>query len=314
MATESNMDENSQRRLDGSWSYGRFYAPERPRRYLYPIDETALDGMDLFHKFFLEVKLGALFGSPLELGGTQPLRIIDLGTGTGIWAFDVSEVAEKTDSPVEITAVDMNMIQPSRIPSDVTVLRLDIEHPSWAPLQRDCNLIHMRQLNGSVRPIHWLAIYRNALQHLKPGGFIEHAEMDWATRWAGPAPKDSALEKWSQAFRRGMFTLGRNVDVDGLQVRTTLASAGFSGIRETTTRCFLSTHFSSPKIKVEKWFNAALRRNLHGMSLVPLIEGLGYTQEEVDKLCDQVKEEIVHCKTSVHFVLFTWTAYKPHAA
>lgn len=51
--------------------------------------------MDLFHKFFLEVKLGALFGSPLELGGTQPLRIVDLGTGTGIWAFDVSEVADK---------------------------------------------------------------------------------------------------------------------------------------------------------------------------------------------------------------------------
>lgn len=45
--------------------------------------------LDIFHKFFLVARGDVLFSSPLDL--TEPLRVLDLGTGTGIWPIMLSE-------------------------------------------------------------------------------------------------------------------------------------------------------------------------------------------------------------------------------
>lgn len=45
--------------------------------------------MDLFHNFFLLARRNALYLPNLTT--KRPLRILDLGTGTGIWAIDVAE-------------------------------------------------------------------------------------------------------------------------------------------------------------------------------------------------------------------------------
>jgi methylase of polypeptide subunit release factors len=43
----------------------------------------------MFHKVFLVARNDELFAAGLDT--TKPLRILDLGTGTGIWAIDMSE-------------------------------------------------------------------------------------------------------------------------------------------------------------------------------------------------------------------------------
>lgn len=43
---------------------------------------------DIFHKFFLLARKNQTFSYPLQ--GQNP-RILDLGTGTGIWAINVAE-------------------------------------------------------------------------------------------------------------------------------------------------------------------------------------------------------------------------------
>ncbi|KAG5983511.1 hypothetical protein E4U55_007977 [Claviceps digitariae] len=298
------MEQNTERQLEGVWNYGRYYSPLIPRKYLWPIDEWALDGMDIFHKFYLQ-KLGKLFRSPLKWSADRTCRVLDLGTGTGIWSFDVAEFAYKEGYAVKVMAIDINMIQPSRIPREVTILQQDLEQPSWGPSVLDnCDLVHLRHLNGSIRPETWGSIYRNAFLHLSPGrGFIEHVEIDWVARWCEEVPQNSPIQRWCQLFRTGVANLGRSVEVDGPQVRNMLAGAGFVRIREVTTRCFLSLSLSRDAKKCEKWLNGALQRNIKGWSMVPLIEGLGYTREQVDELCEEVIDDIIRCETSLHFVL-----------
>jgi hypothetical protein len=50
------------------------------------------------------------------------------------------------------------------IPRGVTTKQFDIEEPSWDPLLRDCELIHMRLLYGSIRDDKWPHVYRKAFE------------------------------------------------------------------------------------------------------------------------------------------------------
>lgn len=45
--------------------------------------------MDIFHTLFLRARQDRLHVAPIMQ--TEDMRILDLGTGTGIWAIDMAE-------------------------------------------------------------------------------------------------------------------------------------------------------------------------------------------------------------------------------
>ena len=49
------------------------------------------DRMDIYHKIFLEARNNELHKAPLTPNDDDGFRIMDLGTGTGIWAIDMAE-------------------------------------------------------------------------------------------------------------------------------------------------------------------------------------------------------------------------------
>ena len=53
-----------------------------------PNDEKEQDRLDLFHHLFLSLLGGRLWTAPLD----NPHRVLDVGTGTGIWAIDFAEL------------------------------------------------------------------------------------------------------------------------------------------------------------------------------------------------------------------------------
>ena len=91
---------------------GRMYGGFRKGKYMFPNDEVIwgrlelrcgrsgltwdsaqaeMDRMDIYHKFFLVARREALHSTPFIPNYDNVPRILDLGTGTGIWAIDMAE-------------------------------------------------------------------------------------------------------------------------------------------------------------------------------------------------------------------------------
>ena len=52
-----------------------------------PNDETEQSRLDLYHHVFGLLLGGKLYTAPLD----HPQRVLDVGTGTGLWAIDFAE-------------------------------------------------------------------------------------------------------------------------------------------------------------------------------------------------------------------------------
>jgi len=78
--------------------------------------------------------------------GTNPQKVLDLGTGTGIWAIDFADMYPSA----EVIGVDLSPIQPRWVPPNLKFEVDDVEKEwLWAPDSFD--FIHSRAMIGSIR-------------------------------------------------------------------------------------------------------------------------------------------------------------------
>jgi len=52
-----------------------------------PVDETEQKRLDIHHEIMIELLGGELYKAPLK----NPQHILDVGTGTGIWAMEMAD-------------------------------------------------------------------------------------------------------------------------------------------------------------------------------------------------------------------------------
>ena len=69
---------------DYAFEHGRRYHKFREGRYQFPNDESEQDREDMKHAMIVNLCGGKLHYAPL----VHPQNILDVGTGTGIWAID----------------------------------------------------------------------------------------------------------------------------------------------------------------------------------------------------------------------------------
>lgn len=208
---------------DYAYENGRRYHSYREGHYVLPNDEQEQDRQDLLHHVRNLVLNGALFRAPLD---KSVQRVLDIGTGTGIWAIDFAD----SYPSAEVIGTDLSPIQPSWVPPNVRFIVDDAEEPWLFSASRPFDFIHARDLGGAIGD--WPRLLRQAYTHLKPGGWIELQEFevtlksDDGTMRLAPTLCEylGRLHEASEAFQRPM-----NI-AEGHRQR--LVEAGFENVQD----------------------------------------------------------------------------------
>lgn len=142
---------------------GRLYPSYGRHEYGMPVDEQELDRNDLQHAKFLLLLHDRLFLAPIP---PSPTRILDVGTGTGIWAIDIGDMYPEA----EVIGTDIAPVQPNWIPHNVQFFLEDAED-AWTFTPSSFSFVFGREITFAVRD--WPNFISQAWTALKPGGWLE---------------------------------------------------------------------------------------------------------------------------------------------
>ena len=178
---------------------GRRYHAFRDGTYAFPNDEGEQDRMDIHHEMMSKACDGKLHLAPL----TNPGRILDIGTGTGIWCIEMGDIYPDA----EVIGNDFSPVQPNMVPRNVKFEVDDVEAPWTHPTKFD--YIHCRFMAGSIAD--WPKLIRTCYDNLNPGGIAEFQDGDFLIYSEDGSYKDSWYEKWNIDFEKAARMGGRHV-------------------------------------------------------------------------------------------------------
>lgn len=274
--------------------------------YLLPNDPTENERMEYQHEIIMTLLEGKLHLAPLPT--TKPMRILDVGTGTGSWAIEMAEMYPTST----IVGTDLSPIQPKNVPSNVEFLIDDAEHPDWAVPAEYYTCIHTRFMLGSFTDFN--QIVNRAYTYLAPGGFLESQELDpqafcddksMPTSWPYAEWTDFLIEAAGKAQRPLRIAP---------RLKQWYEDAGFVDVREEVFKIPIGPW---PKDPVLKSLGVHMRENvmsgLQGFSLAFFTRVLGWSADEVEAYLEIVRKSLktrkVHAYVNFHVV----TGRKPYA-
>ncbi|KAK6539155.1 hypothetical protein TWF694_009399 [Orbilia ellipsospora] len=280
---------------------GRRYHTYREGRYLLPNDEAEQDRLDMHHHMLTLIQRGHLHGAPLE----RPQRILDLGTGTGIWAIEMGDAYPSA----HVVGNDLSPIQPSWVPPNVSFEVDDVES-EWTHPENSFDFIYCRYLLGGIA--NWPRLIKQAFKALKPGGYLELLEPD-SNMFCddGSLKRDSALWAWNDLFIEAGNKAGRSL-IEAPNHKKSMLEAGFTDIQEDI---FKLPNSPWPKDKYLKEVGA-----FHMASFLEALEGLslrffsvfhGMKAEEIQLMLIDVRKDLKNKKYRSYYNLHRIYARKP---
>lgn len=175
------------------------------------------------HHIFKLILGGRLFNAPI---GADPHRVLDFGTGTGIWAIDFADEFPSA----AILGTDLSPIQPQWVPPNCTFVVDDAEQDWLYPPSEAFDFIHGRAMSGSIKD--WSRLYSQIYTHLKPGGLVEMQEYEtWAKSDDGTMENAHSLSEWQAKVDEASEIFGKKMNVAETQ-KQRLIDAGFVDVQD----------------------------------------------------------------------------------
>ncbi|KAI4227821.1 MAG: hypothetical protein L6R36_002115 [Xanthoria steineri] len=261
------------------------YPVENNRRtdvsYVLPNDEAELDRLDVTHQKLKILLQDKLLRCPVR----NPGRVLDVGTGTGIWAIEYGD-----DHPdTEILGTDLSPIQPSWVPPNVKFEVDDSEEP-WT-FREKFDVIHARYLATAIAD--WPKLVSQAFQFTKPGGYSEFQDYDLVYYSEdGTLTDDLAIQKWITILLQAARDFGRD-PCPGPRLAGLMRDAGFQNVEE-----------EKYKIPIGPWpKDKHLGHGLEAFTLRLFTQVLGWKSEEVHVLLANVRKDLRNPKIHAQFDL-----------
>ncbi|KAK4541438.1 hypothetical protein LTR36_008039 [Oleoguttula mirabilis] len=262
---------------------GRRYHAYKAGKYYTPNDEQEMDREDMKHHWAKLILSGKLHLAPI---GASPGKILDLGTGTGIWCVEMGDLYPSAT----IIGTDLSKIQPSWVPPNVS-FEIDDFDDEWTYGAATFNLIHNRFNSTAVSD--WPALSRKCFDALAPGGYLELVDLTNPPQSDDDTmPENSQLGKFFEALTDGCAKVGRDVHVPR-KWRPLLQDAGFVNIEERVFKVPIGGWPKDRKMKEAGVFEMeTLREGLPAIGMGFFTRVLQWKPDEVQVFFAKVRQEL----------------------
>ncbi|KAK1751469.1 mRNA 3'-end-processing protein yth1 [Echria macrotheca] len=285
-----------------------FHSARHPTDYFTPNDGQQQQSVDLTHHYLTVLLDGKLYLAPIP---EDVKNVIDIGTGTGIWAIDFADEHPEA----QVIGTDLSPMQPTWIPPNMKFEVDDATVLPWTYTPDSFDFVHVRYLFGAISD--WTALFKEAYRVLRPGtGWIQDCEIDVRFRSDdGTTEGVAAMEKWSELFELSGRKTGASFTVvaDDLQ-RRSLEEAGFVDVQVRTFKVPVGGWPLDPKLaEVGRLVHATLENDLEGYTLLLWHNVLNWPAEEYRPFLADLRKALRNRKYHGYYVLRYAFGRKPEA-
>ncbi|OJJ48317.1 hypothetical protein ASPZODRAFT_158062 [Penicilliopsis zonata CBS 506.65] len=279
---------------------GRRYHAYGTMEHWGPNDEHAQEQQDLSHHLWTLVLNGNLYLAPIR----DPKSVLDLGTGTGIWAIDMADAHPQA----VVKGIDLSPIQPSWIPPNLK-FEIDDYNLEWLDKGK-YDLIHGRELLGTVP--NWVEFYRQVLSGLKPGGWFEQVDPTiFLVSNYGTLPPGHVFHQWSELMDEG----GRKAGLDfntAHHIKRWLEEVGFVNVTEVKMPIPVGSWPKDPRQREIGAFNQLrIEQGVLDFCGRRFTNNLGWSRVQLEVFCAAMRDAVRDSKLLAHHYAYFVYGQKP---